>query len=458
MKPLAPPDTFRLRAPERAALALALVIAHAFYWRIVLFPSAFDAQNYLEIAEDITRKGLFANFFYSNIRTYGYPLFLATVREVSGGQWARWTWLVFEIQLALFIMAALALRRALRVWDERFARASFMAVVLNVFVLSYTPETLSESISVTLLIAAIACWLRARAAPAALWPALLLGSVFISLSVMVRPANVFALATWIVATALLGIERRLRLGAWLALLVAVAIGIAVPMAPQYANNVRYHGEHTPLVVARLGTNQQVWGIQYIKYATAMPPVPLPSVFYANPFARERPVDPVHPLHWYRDHPVAGLATMGLHVFDMLDQDLFFTYSRNLDPWYRWPVGVLNHALIALALMGAALLFGQWRTRAVACIALATLVIAHVAVHATAAVEMRFGLPLLALAGPLAVWPWMRISAGPSGPPRLFVLAVFVLAYVVGALALSEWVRKQSTSIVAWQQAHSAPEH
>jgi len=35
---------------EWIALASAIVIAHLFYWRIAVYPSAFDARNYVQIA------------------------------------------------------------------------------------------------------------------------------------------------------------------------------------------------------------------------------------------------------------------------------------------------------------------------------------------------------------------------------------------------------------------------
>jgi len=443
----------RFARVEWLALAAAMVVAHLFHWRIVRYPSDFDAQNYLDIATDIARNGLFSKFFYSNIRTYGYPLFLALLKDVAGSQ-PLWGWWVFEVQLALFLLAAWAARQAMALRSPMFARWAFVALILNPFVLSYTPETLSESLSLTLLIAAAACWLRARSSSSrSMLLYVLAGSAVVSYAVMVRPANVFALAAWLVAIALLLHERRARSA--LAIIALVAFGIILPVAPQYANNVRHYGAHTPLVVAHLGTNQQIWGIQNLKYATALAPVPLPSVFYENPLARDRPIDEAHPLRWYRDHPLAGLATMGLHVFNMLDQDLLFTYSRDLDPWYRVPVGIFNHALIGSAVVGLVLLLVRWRSRAIDVLALLAFILAYLAVHATATVEMRFGLPLLALAGPLAAWGYVQLRAQRSRALMLGAGA-FVVAYVMAALMLSTWVRSQSPAIVAWQQAHSAP--
>lgn len=436
---------------EWLAIVAAVVIAHAFYWRIVLYPSDFDARNYLDIAQDIVRQGLFSKFFYSNVRTYGYPLFLAFLRELAGRSDALWGWLIFEIQLGGFLVASWALRRSLLPSAPKFARWTFIALALNPFVLSYTPESLSESVALTLVVASAACWVAARNRRDP-WALVLVGSLLVSFSVMVRPANVFALAAWCVAILLLLMERRARLAMIVPVTIALIVGIAVPAAPQLRNNIMNYGEATPLVVARLATNQQIWGIQYIKYATALPPVPLPSVFYDNPFLSSRPIDPVHPLRWYLQFPSAGVATLALHVFNLLDQDLVFTYSRDLDPWYRIPVGIANHALVALALIGYAYL-ARHRAMTIPCLAVAALVLAHLAVHASTAVEMRFGLPLLALAGPFAVYGVQRLAAGPSRGAVIALLAIVAL-YVASALTLSEWVRSQSPSIVAWRTHHS----
>src|SRR5207302_11193942 len=87
---------------EWIAIATAIVIAHLFYWRIVLYPSAFDAQNYFDIAADVDRNGLFSKFYYSDIRTYVYLLLLvallvaASLSDVSVG------YLVFEARLAVY--------------------------------------------------------------------------------------------------------------------------------------------------------------------------------------------------------------------------------------------------------------------------------------------------------------------------------------------------------------------
>jgi hypothetical protein len=276
----------------------------------------------------------------------------------------------------------------------------------------------------------------------------------VAYAVMVRPATLFALVAWWVALFLVLWERRPGL-ARNGLVIAVAVlGTVLPAIPEVVNNVRDYRTPTPFASAQLGHLQQIWGIQYMKYGTAVPPVPLPSVFYDNPFAAAGPVDPEHPLHWYVEHPGAGARTLALHVFNMLDQDLLFTYANDLDPWYRRPVGVLDHGMIALALIGAGMLAVRWRTVLVPAAALLLLVLAHLGLHATTAVEMRFGLPLLVIAGALAAWAVRKLVTS-RRPIAWWLSLAFVAVYVTGALTLSDWVRGHSAAIRNWEAAHPA---
>ena len=84
--------------------------------------------------------------------------------------------------------------------------------------------------------------------------------------------------------------------------------------------------------------QQVWGIQNIKYATGMPPVPRGAIYYHSPFWRGTELDVRNRRwRWYVDYPGRGSLTLAIHTFNLTDQDLLFTYSRDLHPWYRVPL-------------------------------------------------------------------------------------------------------------------------
>ena len=445
------PARVPLSGVEWVALIVAVGIAHGFHARGIAYPSAYDAKNYLDIALDIARGGLFSKFYYSELRTYGYPLLLRALHAVSEAMQLPWTFVVFEAQLAAHVAAALFLRSRLAQFSLPLARAVLVTVLLNVVALVYVAETLGESVSLTLLMVAAACWIHVLRRDRAAWLAIAAGSLAIGAAIAVRPGNVFAVPAWIIALAaadwLRGASARQRASAAMIAVVALAL----PLVPQLVNNVRHHDAWTPLVPSSLGRHQQIWGIANLKYATALEPVALPSIYYLNPFAAGRPVDETRPLAWYAEHPLAGAATLALHTFGMLDQDLLFTYARDLDPWYRRPLGVIVHGVLALAVLGIALLAQRARherTHRAVAFALVGFVLSHIALHATTAVEMRFGLPLLVLAGPLAAW-YLAERLPNATTARRAAGVVGVIAWIAVALVLSEWMREQSPQIRAW---------
>lgn len=441
-----------LSRAEWIALALAVGIAHAFYARSLAYPSDYDAQNYLDIALDLERGGLSAKFYYSELRGYGYPLFLWMLKEIAEVLRVSWGLVIFETQLALYAGAALFVRSRLANVSLPVARIFLVATLLNVIALVYVADTLAEALSLVLLLVAAGCWVHLYAGGARTWLTIAAASLALGTAVVVRPGNVFALPVWVVALAALAWLRGWKARHGVAAALVTALAVALPMLPQLANNVRHYGVWTPLVPGNLGRNQQIWGIAYLKYATALPPIALPSIFYLNPYAEGRPVDEARPLAWYVEHSGAGAATLGLHVFGMLDQDLLFAYARDLDPWYRRPLGILTHGAIALAGLGLALLARRARGdrgyRAIF-VALSTFGAGYAALHATTAVEMRFGLPLLVIAGPLAVW-FVRETWPGAAIARRAAIGAFVAVWIAASLALSDWMRSQAAPIRDWE--------
>src|SRR5690606_11718489 len=148
---------------------------------------------------------------------------------------------------------------------------------------------------------------------------------------------------------------------------------------------------------------------------AMPPSPEAQVHYVNPWAVDTVIDEAAPWRWYLDHPRRGVLTLAVHTFNLLDQDLLFTYSRDLDPWYRLPAGVINHAMVAAGLIGLALLTlhclrsGTPAARDAVGLLLFTLG-TNWAMHAWTAVEMRFGVVLLLALMPLSLYAGWQLAA------------------------------------------------
>jgi hypothetical protein len=260
----------------------------------------------------------------------------------------------------------------------------------------------------------------------------------------------FMTATWLAGVALLGLRGRFDASRRRAAVLVVVLAVSLPLLPQLAYNGLRFGRWTPLLAQDLGKMQQAWGIRDIKYATAMPPSPEARVHYENPWLAGTDLDDNAPLAWYAAHPGRAALTLAVHSFNLLDQDLLFTYSRDLDPWYRVPLGIVNHAVVALGFMGFVIGLARVRQSGArasrdAWTILTVMLAATWAMHVWTAVEMRFGFAILAALFPLALLAlgWLK----GSGRLRTGVItAVLVAGYVGASLELSSWVRNQSPLI------------
>jgi len=448
-----------LNRAEWICVAFAVIVAHAFLVREWFYPSAWDATQYVDIARDIADRGMFRQFTGAHVRTYGYPLVLSVVLRAADATSVSFVVLLFAFQFLAYFAAALFLRRMLVPASPAAARIAFCGLLVNYYVLIYAPQSLSESFSITLLVFAAGAWVALWDSGLALLP-LVAGSLVAGFALMVRPANLFVVAAWLVGVAIA--YRRHRPTPPRAVLLAMIVfaAIALPAAPQIVNNVVHFGKASPLVASDIGLLQQTFGVQNLKYATAMPPVPHPGVFYNNPMFPGTAMNDASPWTWYFNYPLRGAATLVLHAFNLTDQDLLFTYSRDLHPWYRLPLGIVNHGVVALGLVGLALMARnalgatQPRTREVFAVLLALLA-ANLAVYGWTAVEMRFGSVLLLVLFPLAGYATMRLAAVKSFGVKAGVLCG-IAAYVVAAMLLSGWVRDQSPQIRDYRVSRTEP--
>lgn len=436
----------KLAPAEWLALAIAVVGAQAFLVHEWLYPSTHDAVAYARIGREIADYGLFRRFERAEVTTYGYPFVLSFVHRAAVWLGLPFNVVLCQLQLGAYLLATFYLRHALARLGARAARIAFCGLLVNYYVLIYFSASLTESASLSLLVFAAACWIDARGNAMRHWP-LIAGSLAIGFAVMVRPGNLYMIPVWLLGCALVAFRERLPPPRAIVLGTGLVGALLLPMLPQVVNNHSYFETWSPLPVTDLGGMQQRWGISMLKYATGRPPIPKARIVYNNPFAEGTTVDEASPLRWYVDYPGRGLATLALHVFNLTDQDLLFTYSRDPDPWYRLPLGVVNHAVVALGLGGLFLLGRRvWASREAVAIdgyvVLLALLCANLGVYAWTAVEMRFGLVLLLVLFPLAGYGLLRV-AGTRDLRVAGAVGLGVAAYVVLALVLSGWVRDQA---------------
>jgi hypothetical protein len=452
---------FDLKTSDVLALTFAVLAGCALFLPNLMQSPKGDALSYLEIGRHFAQYGLTDEYPMSSIRTYGYGLFLVLPILIGRTFSIDPRVPIFATQLAFYLAGSWLIRAELARYSLMVARTVFVGLCLNVFVLIYLAEPLTDGLTVALIF--ILGWIIARLSQKPSATLIISGSVLLGGMVMIRPGNLFLLPCWALAVVVFCAGKRWY-GARYVLLAAAAF--CLPLLPQAIYNAHYHGSLTPLPTEDLDQIQQKLGIYALKYITFIGDPSFPPVTYREPelaFARpaqafyENPIQQGAPLvspmlKWYVIHPLKGIATLTLHTFNLIDQDIIFPYPRTLIPAYRWPVGILNHAMIAFSLLGlvfAARNLLAWGVRLwVPCALAVSYIGGFLAIYAFIVVEARFGLPLIAIAAPLSALGVVAIAKRPRLAPAIgLVLGL----YVVGALFLSEWIRDQAPTIRAEKQ-------
>lgn len=450
------PDIALTRLPWMPSVVAVLLAVAIAAWAFLHGgqPVVADALGYYDLGKLIATVGPKA--FASELRTYGYPALLAGIMRVVGHDVRDVQAAAFVVQLGLLIGAAwIGARRvegALGIGG--IGQVVFVATVANPFLLMHSVQVLTDLPAAVLLYLAVALSLPQRRPESAASVTLLAaGALFCAgFAVMLRPSSLVVAPVvggiWIARAVLF------RDVSWTALPVAL-LAFGLPFGPQAWSNERAFGVAHPLIVRSLYGDQLLWGLTYSKYATlAIPGVPS-TLFYDNPF-RPPPGLTMQEVLW--EHPGSYLATLSVHAFALVDQDLPFTFVRDVDPWYRWPLSVLNYLFLLGAFVGVAIglrgtahrpgeLLRRQRFTVLAC-GLAALAV--VAVYLPTAVESRFSLPLyLLLAPPFALAAVRVYDTVPTAGAWRVSLGVLVVAVWVGlAAAASTWVQDQAPLLVA----------
>jgi hypothetical protein len=413
-------------------------------------PLMADASEYLTLGRVLASRGPLA--YGSELRTYGYPAFLAGIVLVVGQDTDEVRRAVFVVQLALTIVTCwVAARRLERVLGiDGIRHPIFLVTVLNPFLLLQTVQVLTDLPAALVMYLAAVLSLPSRTPESQRRVCLLAAAALCctGIAVMLRPSSL-AIAPVVVGIWLVRVVVA-RNASWYALALGL-LAFAVPFLPQMWSNARHYEVASPLIVRSLYRDQLVWGLQYAKYGTLVIPGLPNTLFYVNPF---RPTGDVNEIgRVIIAEPGAYLATLAVHAFGMLDQDYPLTYIRDVDPWYRWPLSVLNYLFFLGALVGVLVSVRRAvgacseaeRRQHVVVVALSVTALAVVAIYLPTAVESRFSLPLyLLFAAPCVLAARRAPELVATGHPLTLSLGVLlVVAWVGGAAAASVWLQSQA---------------
>ena len=437
----------RILTPPCVGAAFLFCIARALHlWHVT--PSC-DAGQYVQGAIDIRVNGILEPFTGNALRSYGYPAFLALVGGSSLGDGpSRIT--VTVIQFCFYLAAVLSLKFGLRQASlHREAQSILLLSCVNLPILVLMPEFLTDSLSLSLCLIATSLMLCLPAVTESSRPGLLWGlglclGITTGFAVSVRPGNV-----WLGAcVALVSLVHSWYRGAKQAqtctlMILLLAIGAAVPLSVQVRNNYTHYNKITPLVTYDLANLQFEGGKRLIKYTTKVSDGRFYAGEYVNPmYKKSEDIDTARWYSWYINHPIAGISTLLLKVFNVLDVDLLFPYAESQNPWYRWPISIFNQLVLCIGAAGVI-----WcsrpeaspRVRHAALVAIISF-FCFMGVHSISAVESRYGLPMLATI--VAFVPsgivFLRHELDISRLRWVFCLGI----YLTSSLVLSDWVHQQ----------------
>lgn len=420
-------------------MAAALLLAHV---HVPLMADAFVYQLYAFRANEW---GLFDDL--GTLRTYGYPLFLSWLASWVGLEHLHVSVAAGVVQYLFFAGGCIALVLSLPAQQARLRLAIFAGLLLNPWLIAQVTDTLTEGLVLGLLVWTVVLTLRAFQAPTYwVFACFIAGAAsVVAATVIVRPANVVAVAAWhaavIVALTTLGRSHRHRLACAAIYLMATVIGCLLAWGPQLQYNHAVSGTFAFPLVCTLGDLQLAWGLRLWKYETIYRAgAGVAPWYYPNPlFDAATAAGPAW--LWYVKNAYGGLLTLGAHVFNSFSVNYLFTYVRDLHTWYSWPLRALYWVVVVLGtyqVVGAATkrirsgLVRQFDPQTGTVVLFLVLaVLGTIALNSITAVEVRFNVLPIAVLSVCSLYLGLGVWSGESLVPqhvRWLLAGVVVMAF------------------------------
>ncbi len=452
-----PPTRPPTSRPDLATAATALVVIAVgllTYFLLRHQPFFHDANGYALAGRSLTDKGLLGKWYISDIRTYGYPLFLAVAFKFAELVHVGDNTGVFLLQWPLYVGSAwLAATSLLR---GRRRLLAFLLLAANPLLVVYTAQAFTEAVSLACILFATAALARVRRSdrwsPRVTW--LVAGALASGYSMAVRPGNLLVPVCYALATVLVLLVPT-PTGRWIrSMIVGVltAAAVVAPLVPQVLINHRHYGTNSPLPVFDLSRFQTSVGLEMLRYATNVSTTcGEAALVFTNPDEPDLTMSTPEALRYYSLDWPGGPRAVVLHVFSGLDPRPFLVDQHDFGTRYeRWlqafTVALLIVAVIGIVRFWRAMRLHGWRNRPDV-LFLGAVALLATGLLATSAAEYRFGaIPLIAISLLAALGVPRRLQLRPT-----LVAVGAGVALMLAWVAVSDWVLATST---VWQQCAS----
>jgi hypothetical protein len=348
-----------------------------------------DTSYYLTSANEIVRSGLLFVNYFDGYRSYFVPLFVAAAQKFSSLAGFGSTdveryvygvcclfWL-FSIGAMWWVSKRVSSRQFL------FAAA---ATIANPFLVVYVPFALQEGVLIALCLPLLFVWVGARdLAPSAravlvVTIALIAYIVRASLVWWLLPAALYAV--WIMKPNLRQPRR------WMPPLLFVAFAGVLLLGPQVYIAKQKFDSFNPYPRTAVLSNQIIWGISLLKFASVEDHGHWRQLAYLSPFVAE--ADDLKTIQFYVDNPSRGILLLLGHAYSGFHYDQIMPYwrvekARSLTLWL-----LLSSAIVFLGMTGMAATVLEGRLTAESAFSIGTVALCCAALMFTAT-ESRFGI-------------------------------------------------------------------
>ena len=348
-------DFWRYAKEQWPTILLYLILSILILYRFQVYPSVVpnaDALGYVEKGLGFRKEGFLADL--GTLRTYGYPAIIYLYSFIAGLEPRSIALAAGIVQLTIYGLSVLWLGSRFYSLNITLAGAISIGLLLNPIIVALVGDVLTESISLIVVVLALAALIntgRARAFSGfVLWATF--GAAVSSFSVMIRPVNLLVflawncgVVVWVFFARRTSLQRTALVCCYICILIACA---AAAWGPQYWYNLSL-GYHTILPTTPLFDIQLKWGILLLKYATIVVDQHAEGLLFPNPWCVQSIAD-AHPLLWYLDHPLRGVVSIAGHLFGAFNFEYPFVYVYDLNPIYSVPTAGLMWLVIAIGLL------------------------------------------------------------------------------------------------------------
>lgn len=342
-------ETSLVRLPEISHSVLVLgaifllAMGFMFFMEQSLQPPCCDAKNYLELAKKYNVEGITVK---EPLRTFAYPLILSLVIKTSQAINLSESLLVFLLQISVYYLAVVVVSNVASEYSRKLSMAIYTALCANIFVIPYAGITLTDSLYTSLSMLILGGIMKTeslqRSEQSISTKRVFLGTLLLSLAIVIRPA-----AVWLAAPALYCLVRLTwkRGVSVFDFLLATTAG-AVPLYIQIALNFTNYKVISFLPVTDLGGAQIKWGIENIKYGTWMGSV---KNFYSSGHLvdiHSRELD----LWWYFNNPIDSIKLLAFKLIGAFDFDYVIPYPYH-QPHYKWIASFFSFTILWIGVFG-----------------------------------------------------------------------------------------------------------